>query len=148
MVRLGVVTGGAAIMAMASVAASAQTPPKAARPAITRALADSASGWNAGDLDRFMAVYKRSPDITYISGGEVVRGFMAIRARYAGRFVAGGDKGRLAIDILDVRSTGPGYAYVIGRYHLRRAASAELTGITTLLFEHIGTGWLIIADHS
>ncbi len=148
MVRLGAVTGGAAIVVMASVAALAQTPAQAARPAITRALADSAAGWNAGDLNRFMAAYKRSPDITYISGGEVVRGFEAIRARYAGRFASGGDKGQLAIDILDARPAGPGYAYVIGRYHLHRAAGAELSGITTLLFEHVGTGWLIVADHS
>ena len=147
MVRLGMVTGGA-FLTMASVAALAQTPAQAARPAITRALADSAAGWNAGDLDRFMAVYKRSPDITYISGGEVVRGFDAIRARYAGRFAGSGDKGRLAIDILDVRPSGPGYVYAIGRYHLHRSAGADLSGITTLLFEHAGTGWLIIADHS
>lgn len=148
MVRLGMVTGGAAMVVMASVAAVAQMPAQAARPAITRALADSAAGWNTGNLDRFMAVYRRSPDISYISGGEVVRGFDAIRARYAGRFVGGGEKGRLAIDILDIRPAGPGYVYVIGRYHLLRAASAEVSGITTLLFEHVGTGWLIVADHS
>ena len=148
MVRSGMVTGGAAIVAMTSVAAVAQTPAQAVRPAITRALSDSAAGWNAGDLDRFMAVYKRSPDITYISGGEVVRGFAAIRARYAGRFAGRGDKGQLAIDILDARPAGTGYVYVIGRYHLHRSAGADLSGITTLLFEHVGTGWLIIADHS
>ena len=46
----------AAMLAPALIAAAPATDPRAA---IEAALADSAAGWNAGELDRFVAIYAR-----------------------------------------------------------------------------------------
>ena len=49
--------------------------------AIDTALADSAAGWNAGDVPRFLAIY--ADDAVFVTNSGLVRGKAAIAARYA-----------------------------------------------------------------
>lgn len=125
----------------------------AAQQGVTRALADSAVAWSAGDLDRFMTCYEDDPATSYVGGGgRLVTGYRAIRDMYAERFNGGSRAamGALSINIESLRLLSPDYAYVVGRFHVRRSAAdgGDATGLTTLVFHRRAGRWLIVADHS
>lgn len=114
---------------------------------IEAALAESAAGWNAGDLDRFLAVY--ADDAIFASGGKVARGKAEIAASYAGSFAAGGSpRGKLALQPIAFRTLSAVHVLLVGRWTLTPAGGAAQTGLTTLLFERRKAGWRIISDHS
>ncbi|WP_174298480.1 YybH family protein [Sphingomonas bacterium] len=142
----------AAIMAtvLATPATAAPAPEGAARVAVQAALDRSASGWNAGDLDRFMAVYEPGAETVYISGKTETRGFSGIRAVYARHFTAEahGTQGELSVVFLDFHLIDAAHAFVVGRFRLHRAGAADVEGLTSLLFHRTRAGWRIIADHS
>jgi len=146
---LGGMTMVCAAMSSAAMAAPA---PEKERAAIQGVLDASSAAWSAGDLDRFMTCYENASSTSYVSGTRFVQGYQAIRDMYAQRF-GGGSKaamGQLKLEIVDLRLLGSDHAYVIGRFHLHRAAAdgGDATGPTTLLLHRTAAGWRIIADHS
>ena len=110
---------------------------------------DSAAGWNAGSLDRFVAIY--APDATFVVPGGLIRGRAAIADHYRRSFAGGGNtRGRLSFETLGSRVISPAHVLLWARWTLTPAdpaAKAE-TGMTTLLFEKRPEGWRIISDHS
>ena len=122
----------------------------AAAPAgVAAAMDDSRAGWNAGDLDRFVAVY--APDATFVTEKGLVQGRAAIADRYRPSFAGGANKrGKLSFETLGSRIVSQTHFLLWARWTLTptdTAAKAE-TGMTTLLFEHRPEGWRIISDHS
>lgn len=116
---------------------------------IESALTASAAGWNAGDLDRFMAIY--ADDAAYVTGNGVTRGKADIAAHYRASFADGANKrGALSFRTLGYRTISNVHMLIFARWTLTPAdASAKPeTGMTTLLFERRPAGWRIIADHS
>ncbi|MEH3121545.1 MAG: SgcJ/EcaC family oxidoreductase [Sphingomonas phyllosphaerae] len=129
----------------ALIAAAAQ--PATPQAAIEAAMADSAAGWNAGDLARFTAIY--ATDAVYVAGDKVVRGKPAIAGRYAKSFTAGGNtRGRLSFQPMAWRPLSAVHVLHVARWTLTPASGAPQTGLTTLLFERRKDGWKIISDHS
>lgn len=126
--------------------AAAPAPQPGAAAQITAAMNASAAGWNAGDLDRFMAVY--ADDAVYATGNELLRGKAAIAARYRPGFA--GDRnlrGRLTFAPLANRTLSPVHHLLVARWKLTGGAKDE-EGTTTLLWERRQAGWRIISDHS
>ena len=108
-------------------------------------MAKSAAGWNAGDLDRFVAVY--TSDAVYAAGNELARGRAEIAARYAKSFANGTHpRGKLTFRTVAWRNLSPVHMLYIARWTLTGAKTE--TGLTTLLFERRKEGWRIISDHS
>ena len=131
------------IVAAVAAAAAAIAP----QVAINAAMADSAAGWNAGDLARFTAIY--APDAVYVAGDKVVRGKPAIAERYARSFTGGGNiRGRLSFQPLAWRPLSAVHVLHVARWTLTPTTGAPQTGLTTLLFERRKDGWKIIPDHS
>jgi uncharacterized protein (TIGR02246 family) len=132
--------------------ATAVTPVDQARAGVMAAMQDSAAGWNAGDLARFMAVYADAPSTTYVTGTGLAHGRTDIASHYRAFF--GGDKdaerGTLSFEPLDFRLLDPTHALLIARYTVSLAGTRTKawTGPTSLVFEKHPTGWKIIADHS
>ena len=80
------------LIVAAPAAAQVQSPQQA----IEAEMAKSAAGWNAGDLDRFVAVY--TSDAVYAAGNELARGRAEIAARYAKSFANGANtRGKLGV---------------------------------------------------
>ena len=132
------------MIGMMMIAAAVQAAPASAG-SIAAAMADSAAGWNAGDLDRFMALY--ADGAVYVTAKGVVEGKRAIAARYAPSFAKGGNRrGRLSFQPLVERPIDPEHRLYIARWRLDSAKVQ--TGLTTLLFERRGGRWLIVSDHS
>lgn len=121
----------------------------AAQVGVAAAMADSAAGWNAGDLDRFVAVY--ASDATFVTEKGLVRGRPAIADRYRASFAGGANtRGELSFETLGSRIISRVHLLLWARWTLTptdTAAKVE-TGMTTLLFERRPEGWRIISDHS
>jgi len=120
------------------------------RQAVEAAMADSAAGWNAGDIQRFMAVYSDAPETSFVTAGEILRGKAVMSARYITKysFDDPAKRGVLSFTTLDFRRLGPIHALYIGRYLLTYAGGKTASGPTSLVFVKAKTGWKIIADHS
>lgn len=131
-------------------------PGPAALRIIEAALADSAAGWNEGDMDRFLAVYSDAPETSFVGFGELVRGRVATEERYRDGFdwtrPDPSVRGVLTFETVDFRPLGQEHALYIGRYILTYPDDREpASGLTSLVFARDGTnvdGWKIIADHS
>lgn len=127
-----------------------------ARKAIEVAMTDSAAGWNAGSLDRFLGIYSTDPATSFTTAKGLARGTGAIREQFIEDYpqvfgpaaVAGALKLSFAFE--DLRMLGAEHAQLIARWRLEPAAAGgeTLTGMTTLLFRKEAGGWKIIADHS
>jgi uncharacterized protein (TIGR02246 family) len=140
-----------AIALLFAAPALAQTDATAARAAVEAAMVDSAAGWSAGDLDRFIAVYSDAAETSYVTSRGLVRGKAAIADSYRPRFGTGpraAERGVLTFDLLDLRLLGDRHALLIARYHVKTADGKEATGPTSLVFVHEAGGWKIVADHS
>ncbi len=112
---------------------------------VAAAMAASAAGWNAGDLDRFMAVY--ADDAIYVTAKGVVRGKAAIAARYAPSFADGtNSRGMLSFDLLAERAIDARHRVLIARWTL--TGRQVQSGYTTLVFARQGDAWRIVTDHS
>jgi uncharacterized protein (TIGR02246 family) len=132
--------------------ATAATPVEQAQQAVMAAMADSAVGWNAGDLDRFMVVYADAPTTTYVTGTGLAHGRADIASHYRDYFDGPKDaeRGLLSFDPLDFRLLDATHALLIARYTVSPAGTRTKawTGPTSLVFEKGAGGWKIIADHS
>ena len=121
-------------------------------PGIAAAMADSAKGWSAGDLDRFLAVY--APDASFTTTKGVDHGIETIRERYVksyvGQFGAGGAKRTsLAFTLYHFRALGADHALLVAEYVLTGADGKEVArGFTSVVLQRLGGAWKIVADHS
>lgn len=128
--------------------AVAQASAPAADPAaagIRAAMLASASGWNAGDLNRFMAIY--APDAVFVGKRGLIRGKLAIAENYRRSFTGSGNsRGTLRFDFLEIKPIGD-RRILFARWILSGGADEE-SGMTTLVFERRTDGWKIVTDHS
>ena len=117
--------------------------------AIRQVLDRQTEAWNKGDLEGYMQGYRKSPDLTFYSGGTITSGWEATLARYRKRYQSEGkEMGRLdfpeeAIDLL-----GPDAALVRGRWRLALSGGKEMSGLTTVILKRLPEGWRIVHDHS
>lgn len=132
--------------------AMAATSLEQAQQAVMAAMADSAAGWDAGDLDRFMAVYADAPTTTYVTANGLAHGRADIASHYRDYFGGAKDseRGTLSFQPLDFRLLDATHALLIARYTVSPAGARTIawTGPTSLVFEKRAAGWKIIADHS
>jgi uncharacterized protein (TIGR02246 family) len=115
-----------------------------------RAVLDSqVAAWNKSDIDGFMAGYWKDEKLTFVSGGDITRGWEPTRERYVKKYQAEGkDKmGKLSFSELQVETLSPTAAIVLGRYELVRGERTDW-GRFTLAFKKFPDGWRIIHDHT
>lgn len=114
-----------------------------------RAMLDSsAAGWNRGDLDAFMSVYKDEAQTTYVGGSGLRRGRDAIRQRYAPLFGPDAERDSLRFEELTVRKLSDDVAVGVARWILHGGGEVTGSGPFTLVLERTGGGWKIVHDHS
>ncbi len=107
-----------------------------------------AAAWNAGDLERFMTAYHRSPESTYIGSSGLIEGYEGIRARYAPDFAAGAARDSLRFEALRVREVDTRVGVATARYVLEREGTVTSTGPFTLVLLNVEGAWLIVHDQS
>lgn len=117
---------------------------------IVAAMEASAAGWNAGDLDRFMAVYSDSPETSFVTKQGLIRGKAAIAERIRSRYdlTDAAKRGTLTFRVQDFRMLTAKRALYIAMYALTYADGRTVSGPTSLVFARDPSGWRIVADHS
>jgi beta-aspartyl-peptidase (threonine type) len=104
--------------------------------------------WNREELTAFMETYWKSPELTFISGGSLIRGWQATLERYRARYQEDGQEmGALDFGEVQIEVLGPAAAFVTGQYRLRRN-SGLATGRFTLILRQLAGRWQIVHDHT
>ncbi len=117
--------------------------------AIRKVLDDQARAWNAHDLRGYMQGYWNSPELTFYSGGSVIRGWQPTLERYQKRYQAEGRAmGTLDFEILEVQVLSREAAVVYGKWRLKMPDGKEPRGLFTLVMRKFGEGWKIVHDHT
>ncbi|PIC02282.1 DUF4440 domain-containing protein [Caulobacter sp. X] len=139
---------GLLFVALAGAAQGAE--PTGERKAVEAVIADSAKGWNAGDVGRFMASYSDAPQTSFVTAEGLVRGKAAMLERYRTKYDFGdpAKRGVLTFETLDFRPLDKRHALYVARWTLTYADGKAASGYTTLVMAHEKAGWRIIADHS
>jgi beta-aspartyl-peptidase (threonine type) len=120
--------------------------PGAAGSEIPAIIARQADAWNRGDIDGFMDAYWRSPELTFSSGGTVVRGWDGTLDRYRRRYPDRKAMGQLKFFNLELIPLGRDAALVLGKWRLDRADAVG--GTFTLIWRRIDGRWVIVHDHT
>jgi ketosteroid isomerase-like protein len=117
--------------------------------AIRLVLQQQREAWNRRDLNAFMQGYWNSPDLTFVSGAVVYRGWQAALDRYRKAYQSEGrEMGTLDFSALDIEALSPDAAFVRGAFRLRLGAGREPHGRFTLIFRRFPQGWRIVHDHT
>jgi ketosteroid isomerase-like protein len=103
--------------------------------------------WNRADLESFMKGYWQAADLTFAGSAGVTRGWQPVLQRYRDRYKDAQAMGHLDFSDLEVHPLGKDAAFVLGRWHLKRATD-ELGGVFTLVFQRFPQGWKIVHDHT
>jgi uncharacterized protein (TIGR02246 family) len=114
--------------------------------AIKAVMTRQVAAWNAGDIDGFMAGYWNSPELTFVSGTTVTKGWAETLARYKARYDTPEKRGRLAFSDLDVEVLGPDAAVVFGRWKVMGAKPGQ--GVFTLTFRKVDGRWVVANDRT
>jgi ketosteroid isomerase-like protein len=106
--------------------------------------------WNRGEVEQFLrAGYRASPELTFYSGGDVVRGFDEMLRRFLERYQsAGKETGRLDFSDVEVVLLGTEHALARGRWLVDFQAQDDQAGLFTLVLERRPEGWRIVHDHT
>ena len=115
--------------------------------AIKSVLLMQQAAWNAGDVDKFMAGYWKSPRVRFVSGDKITTGWEETLGRYHQRYPTRAKMGTLEFSDLDVDMLGPDSALVVGRWKLLRAGDMP-HGVFSLTFRRIDGAWVIVVDHT
>lgn len=122
------------------------------RSGIERALAESAAGWNGGDLARFVAIYLDSDRTTFATRGGYLHGRATIgayyTAHYGAQFRPSGVRDSLRFEAMEIDSLAPNVANFTAFYVLFRHDSTLARGPTSLVMQRVRGQWYIVHDHS
>ena len=110
-----------------------------------------AAAWNKGDIEGFMQGYWNSPEMKFVSGDDVSRGWQAALDRYKKSYDSREKMGFLTFSGLEINVLSKDSAVVLGSWDLER----EVNGIKdnphgkfTLIFRKFNNGWKIVHDHT
>lgn len=116
--------------------------------AAVRAVLDSQrDAWNRGDVEGYMDGYARTPEITFISGDSLTRGWQTVHDRYKKNYDSREKMGTLTFSDLETTVLSHDAVMVLGRWHLQRT-NDQPHGRFTLIFRRTKQGWRIIHDHT
>ena len=115
--------------------------------AIRGIMAKQEAAWNSGDLEGFMKGYWRSDSLKFIGSRGLTYGWDQTLRVYQKGYPDQAAMGKLTFTLYTVDQLSRKSAFVVGKWHLDRAAG-ELSGHFTLLWKKIKGEWVIVADHS
>lgn len=114
---------------------------------ISAILDRQAASWNTGDLELYMQDYWKSDSLLYVGKSGPKYGWQTALNTYKKNYPDKAAMGQLDFTLLKIDFIDKNYAFVLGRWHLKRAKD-EPQGYFTLIVRRFPEGWKIISDHS
>jgi ketosteroid isomerase-like protein len=114
---------------------------------IRRVMEDQTAAWNRGDIEGFMRGYWNSPELKFVSGANVTKGWQPTLDRYKKNYDSRAKMGTLEFSDLEITILSKDAAVVLGTWKLTREADAP-GGKFTLVFRKFKDGWRIVHDHT
>lgn len=105
------------------------------------------AAWNEGSLEGFMKGYWNSPELTFVSGINVTKGWQPTLDRYKKSYDSRAKMGVLTFSDLEITMLSKDSAVVLGSWSLQREKDRP-NGKFTLTFRKFKDGWKIILDHT
>lgn len=118
-----------------------------ARADIRRVMNEQTAAWNRGDIEGFMSGYWNSPELKFVSGANVTKGWQPTLDRYRKSYDSRAKMGTLEFSDLEINVLSKDAAIVLGTWKLQREADAP-GGKFTLVFRKFKDGWRIVHDHT
>lgn len=103
--------------------------------------------WNDGNIEGFMKGYWNSPELTFVSGTNVTKGWQPTLDRYKKSYDSKAKMGALTFSDLEITVLSKDAAVVLGSWSLQRA-NDNPHGKFTLTFRKFKENWRIIIDHT
>ncbi len=103
--------------------------------------------WNKGDIEGFMLGYWKSPQMTFVSGDNVTKGWQETTDRYKKNYNTREKMGNLTFTELEIEVLSKDSAKVLGRWKVAHEPK-DSQGRFTLIFRKFKEGWRIIHDHT
>ncbi len=132
---------------LGSVNIAAQTKNAKAAAAVRGVMDAQVAAWNTGDIDGFMKGYWNSPELVFVSGDTVTKGWQPTIDRYKKRYDSRAKMGTLTFSDLEIEVLSKDTAKVLGSWSVAREADNP-KGKFTLIFRKFKDGWRIIHDHT
>lgn len=127
--------------------AFAQTRDEKAKTAIRKVMDEQAAAWNRGDIEGFMSGYWNSPELKFVSGDNVTKGWQPTLDRYKKSYDSRAKMGVLTFSDLEIMILSKNAAVVLGNWALQREADNP-KGKFTLIFRKFKNEWRIVHDHT
>lgn len=115
--------------------------------AIRQVMNTQQEAWNRADIETFMEGYWKSDSLKFIGRNSITYGWQTTLDNYKKSYPTPDAMGKLTFTILTLDILSETSAFMIGRWHLKRATD-EPGGHFTLLWRKINGKWVIIADHT
>lgn len=128
-------------------AAFAQSKDEKTKAAIRKVMDEQAAAWNRGDVEGFMQGYWNSPELKFVSGDNVTKGWQPTLDRYKKNYDSRAKMGVLTFSDLEINIISKDSAVVLGSWALRRE-SDNPKGKFTLIFRKFNDSWKIVHDHT
>ncbi len=108
---------------------------------------EQTAAWNRGDIEGFMKGYWNSPELKFVSGTNVTKGWQPTLDRYKENYDSKAKMGILTFSDLEVNVLSKDAAVVLGSWALEREGDKP-GGKFTLIFRKFKDGWKIVHDHT
>ncbi len=129
----------------------AQSKEQKTKSAIQKVMEEQTAAWNRGDIEGFMQGYWNSPDMKFVSGDNVARGWQAALDRYKKSYDSKAKMGVLTFSGLEINILSKDAAVVLGNWALEREVEGVKDnphGKFTLIFRKFKNGWKVVHDHT
>lgn len=125
----------------------AQSKDEKTKAAILKVLEEQTAAWNRGDVEAFMQGYWNSPQMTFVSGDTVTKGWQPTLERYKKNYDSKAKMGVLTFSGLEINIISKDTATVLGSWSLQREKDNP-KGKFTLIFRKFNDGWKVVHDHT
>jgi ketosteroid isomerase-like protein len=114
---------------------------------IRKVMDTQTAAWNQGNIEGFMEGYWNSPELVFVSGDNVTKGWQPTLDRYKKSYDSRAKMGVLTFSGLTINVLNKEWATVLGSWSLQREKDNP-KGKFTLIFRKMKDGWRIVHDHT
>ena len=103
--------------------------------------------WNKGDIDAFMEVYWKSPELQFGGANGITKGWQNTLDGYRKSYPDKATMGALSFDIKDMSRHSRRVVSLTGSWDLKREIG-DIGGHFLLIWRKIKGDWVIVVDHT